>query len=601
MNLRSFAEAVLCACVLAAASCADSDPDGSADRIGGASPADAGGAGEAGAVLDAEGVVGEDAGGTRVDEDAAPRTGGSEDADSAEAAGRADDGRVPRRGGTLRVAVEAEGDGINPAANNFAAPSYVMALPVIEPLVYWDADGSWTPYLAEEVTKLGTGSSWQLKVRENVLFHDGSELDADDVIATFEAQYDDPIIARAVRPIYDPSEPIAKIDDYTVQYNLTADHARYPALLTGQLGMVLPSEWVARALRDPSLNQAPAGTGPFTVEERVVDEVTVLRRNAEYWAADTVDIYLDAIEVYPVTESSEALDLLASGGIDAMITSSADAIVALREADGVYTIENAESETDFIMLNTSEAPFDDLRARRAIALATPRDAFVESMGRGVAPPADTIFHPDAFWHNPDVEQLSDMPEMAAPLVQAYCTDHPDNCDSGRINAEFQYAGPSQSHRRSADLLTGGWDDYFNITSQAVPQDDHILRVALGQFDIVTWRQFGEPEPDESIVWLSCDSIGIISPNWPRYCDERRDAAMHGQRSADDPQARRRAWHEVGQSIRDSHAYIFLTHTNWAVGARDSVRNVCGQVSPGSGAELLCNERGRVLLSQVWLG
>ena len=52
-----------------------------------------------------------------------------------------------------------------------------------------------------------------------------------------------------------------------------------------------------------------------------------------------------------------------------------------------------------------------------------------------------------------------------------------------------------------------------------------------------------------------------------------------------------AWHEVGQSIRDSHAYIFLTHTNWAIGARDSVRNVCGPVSPRSGAELLCNGAG----------
>ena len=346
---RSFAEALLCVCVLATASCAG-DANVSADRVDGGPPTlDAGSEGRAGAVPGAEGIGDDEADGDKeagsIEDSAAEDgddalTGSREDVDGRSGT---DDGRAPRHGGTLRVAVEAEGDGINPAANNFAAPAYVMALPVIEPLVYWDAGGGWTPYLAEEVTKMGDSSSWQLKVRENVLFHDGSELDADDVIATFEAQYDDPIISRAVRPIYDPSEPIAKIDEHTVQYNLRADHARYPALLTGQLGMVLPSEWVARARRDPSLNQAPVGTGPFTVEKRVIDEVTVLRRNTEYWAADTVEVYLDAIEVYPVTESSDAIDLLVSGEIDAMITSAAEAIVALRETDGVYTIENTKS------------------------------------------------------------------------------------------------------------------------------------------------------------------------------------------------------------------------------------------------------------------
>ena len=108
--------------------------------------------------------------------------------------------RLQSEGGTLRVAVEAESDGLNPAANNFSASAYVMAMPVIEPLAYWDIDGNWVPYLAESFTKIGDGSSWQVKLREGVRFHDGTELEADDVIATFQAQLANPVLARILRP-----------------------------------------------------------------------------------------------------------------------------------------------------------------------------------------------------------------------------------------------------------------------------------------------------------------------------------------------------------------------------------------------------------------
>ena len=49
---------------------------------------------------------------------------------------------APRSGGTLRVAVEAESDGLNPAANNFAASAYAMAYPLFDPVAYFDTEGT---------------------------------------------------------------------------------------------------------------------------------------------------------------------------------------------------------------------------------------------------------------------------------------------------------------------------------------------------------------------------------------------------------------------------------------------------------------------------
>ena len=241
-------------------------------------------------------------------------------------------------GGTLRVAVEVESDGLNPAANNFSASGYVMVFPVVEPLAYWAADGSWVPYLAESFMKIGDGSSWQVRLREGVRFHDGSELDADDVIATFRAQLVHPILARGLKPSFPAVGAVEKIDDYTVQYNLKAAFARFPSLLTGQVGMVLPSEWTERAVRDRPLNQMPVGTGPFMVESRIQDEETVLVRNPDYWAADMVDIRLDRIKVYPVADIGVAAERLEAGDLDMVVTAQSDAIRSLRDADHVNTM-----------------------------------------------------------------------------------------------------------------------------------------------------------------------------------------------------------------------------------------------------------------------
>ena len=207
-----------------------------------------------------------------------------------------------------------------------------MAHPIFDPLAYYDTAGNWVPVLAESWTKVGDGTSWQMKVREGVRFHDGTELDADDVVATFEAQLADPLISIAFRPGFHPEEPIRKVDDYTVEFVGVRPSAHLPNAFTTQIGMVLPSEWLERAAADSSLNQMPVGTGPFMVESRIQDEVTVLVRNPDYWAADMIDIYLDRIEVYPIPDSAVAAQRLIAGELDLIVVSETSAILTLREA-----------------------------------------------------------------------------------------------------------------------------------------------------------------------------------------------------------------------------------------------------------------------------
>lgn len=509
---------------------------------------------------------------------------------------REDDAGVT--GGTLTVAVEAPSDGLNPTANNFAASAYTMGYQIYDPLFYVDTDGNWFPFLAETAEPVGDGSTWEITLRQGVTFHDGTPFNADAVAAAFEATLNDPIISLAVVPSYPETDRYEVVDEYTIRFNLIRPSQHFPVNLTSQLGFIPSPDYLAAAADDPALDQMPIGTGPFKVVEREVGVRTLLERNEDYWQG-TDDIYLDAIEVLPITDTVIAAERVGRGEIDMLITSNPEAQLTLEDL-GVNITANVLNEEDDIMMNTSKPPFDDIRVRQALTYATDREAYATIIGQGTKPLADSIFHPDTKWHNPDIVQEGNSPELAAPLIVEYCAEVPENCTDNKVNIELQYSGPSVTQTLIMDLLVDSWEDYFNVTRQELLQTDHITEVAFGSYDVVTWRQFGQIEPDNEVVWLSCATAGEgIALNWVRYCDEERDELLYAQRATTDEAERIAIWQEIAQNIHDSYAYIFMTHSRWVIGTNDNVHNVCGSTGP-EGQSLVCNASGSVFLHNAWV-
>ncbi len=237
--------------------------------------------------------------------------------------------------------------------------------------------------------------------------------------------------------------------------------------------------------------------------------------------------------------------------------------------------------------------------RRSLSPAIAR-ATATSSRRGTKPLADSMFHPDLIWHNPDIVQEGNTPDLAAPLIVEYCAEVPESCTDGKVNMELQFSGPSVTQTLIMDVLSQGWQDYFNITRDQLLQSDHILEVAFGLYDVVTWRQFGAVEPDNEVVWLECATAeGGIALNWVRVCNPERDALLFEQRATDDVDRRVEIWQEIAQDIHDSYAYVFLTHANWVVGFDDNVKNICGQTGPDD-VILFCNNQGRMFFHNAWV-
>ena len=511
----------------------------------------------------------------------------------------------PVVGGTLRYALEADVNGINPVTSSLSAPGLQMGNAVFDNLAATTKDGGWTPYLAESFERSDDLMAWTMKLREGILFHDGTPLNADAVIVNFETSRNDPLVGLAVKPFFPEEGAIEKVDDLTVVFHLLDANAHFPATLTGQLGMVASPTWLEAALADPTLNQEPVGTGPFKFDSRSEDSVTRFVRNDEWWNGE---VYLDAIEFLPVTDSDTRTDLLFNGEIDGLQTTNQASILDLRDADGIRNILNDSGEETYVMINSAAPPFDDIRAREALHQSTPIQLYADLIGLGVTRQATQRFIPESPYYNPDIPLVGDNPARGAELAAEYCAERgteqnpvtgTPTCTDGKINLEYQWSGPSVINTRIADLLDQAWSESFNVTFDELLQDEHILQTALGQYNANLFRQFGAADPTADNVWLLCRTIGGISLNWPRYCDEERDALLYQAQALDTPEERAPLYQQAEQLIHDAYTYVWFNHTLWDLAFVDNVRGICDRTSP-DGEALACDSNGRTWFDATYI-
>ena len=134
------------------------------------------------------------------------------------------------------------------------------------------------------------------------------------------------------------------------------------------------------------------------------------------------------------------------------------------------------------------------------------------------------------------------------------------------------------------------------------QDDYILQVALGSYQVVTWRQFGSEEPEGEFVWLDCRNVGkpgALGINWPRNCNQDTEPALEAQRKTGDEAEIVSAWKRIAQNINGDYLYVFLSHTIWQIAAKSDVGDVIEGKFPGGGHTALSNI-GSHSVAEIWL-
>lgn len=180
---------------------------------------------------------------------------------------------------TLVYAVNAEPGKIDPQ-NNVVLPGLMMERQLYDPLVMKD------PETGEIVPSLATEWEWlddthlQMKLRENVTFHDGTPFTAEDVKFTIGRF----ATGSATSSLYGPfdAENTEIVDDHTIIIAFSTPYAPALNFLTNPRALIVCKSWV-EANGEEALNQNANGTGPFKFKEWIIGSSATFERNDNYW------------------------------------------------------------------------------------------------------------------------------------------------------------------------------------------------------------------------------------------------------------------------------------------------------------------------------
>lgn len=283
------------------------------------------------------------------------------------------DGPVTLRAGFLRL-----GGPLDPVLTN-DEPRLALMGQTGSYLIFSDPELNPRPQIAESWESNEDATEWTFHLRQGVTYHhDGTEVTADDVVATFRGIA--PGNAGSAFEAYGVTPDSAEaIDDYTVRFTLDAPSAAFPFFVSSDNynAVILPVEfWENYA--EGSYEVDFPGTGPWIMERYDPGVSATLVKNPDYFEgnprqADTLEISFFAEEAPMVTAFQEGridmiLPQVSFAGGTALIDSP-DAVIS-----SIPTTQHRQ-----IYFDTSQPPFQDPRVRQAVALTLDRPALMEGL------------------------------------------------------------------------------------------------------------------------------------------------------------------------------------------------------------------------------
>jgi peptide/nickel transport system substrate-binding protein len=232
------------------------------------------------------------------------------------------------------------------------------------------------PVLAESWSPNSTSDIWTFKIRQNVKFHNGQPLTADDVVYTFKLLTNPKAANPTLAGVLVPSG-VQKKDDHTVAFHLEAPNGNFPYLVSSDNynTIIIPNNY------DPAKWQGSfIGTGPFKLKSYTEKQGASFVRNDGYWGPKAKP----AATEFTFYDTETPLTLALTGGsIDVVGQFSVSTSPQL--LNGQYNVVKLKSSAHReLSMRNDQAPFTDSRVRRAIALSLDRTAIVKSLFKGNA-------------------------------------------------------------------------------------------------------------------------------------------------------------------------------------------------------------------------
>jgi peptide/nickel transport system substrate-binding protein len=296
---------------------------------------------------------------------------------------------------------------LDPTAGAAAAIDEVVYANIFEGLTRIGSNGSVQPALAESWTLSEDGLVYTFKLHTDVKFHDGSALDAGDVVFSLDrARADDS--TNAQKGLFAAVDTVEAVDDTTVKVTLKNPSG----------GFLYNMGWGDAVIVAPETAETnkenPVGTGPFKFENWAKGSMVTMVKNPDYWGKP---VALEKATFRFISDPAAATAALLAGDVQAFPNFPAPEAIPQFEADPRFSVVIGTTEGETILsTNNGKPPFDNLKVRQAIAHALDRQAIIDGAMFGQGTPIGSHFAP----HHPAYVELVETypydPELAKELL-----------------------------------------------------------------------------------------------------------------------------------------------------------------------------------------
>ena len=282
---------------------------------------------------------------------------------------------TPQRGGTAIFALAQDPPTVNPVLSS-GIPDRQVGCIIYEPLVNISPDYKVLPQLAKSMSVTPDGMTYTFELND-VKWSDGKPFTSEDVRYSFVE------VAAKFSPAFGPvGRVLDKVETptpHTVVVKLKEPFGPFVQSLTClQGGSILPSHlFKGTNPRDnPATTSKPVGTGAFVLTDWKHGDYVRLKRNPDYYVAGKP--YLDEVIGKVIPTTAARIQALQVGEVDQIRGLLPTEFDIIRATPGLQVVTtDAAPAMDLLFFNLRRKPFDDVRVRRALMMATDRDYLFE--------------------------------------------------------------------------------------------------------------------------------------------------------------------------------------------------------------------------------
>jgi dipeptide transport system substrate-binding protein len=440
---------------------------------------------------------------------------------------------------TLVVCSEASPDFLNPQFSS-QNTAYDVAAQIYDRLVATERGGSQViASLAESWTISEDGLTYIFKLRHGVKWHSSKiftptrDFNADDVVFSVMRMFDEnhpyykvggtnyQFFGEIVKPSL---KAIEKVDDYTVKVTLTRPYAPLLSALSVEPMSILSAEYadaMTKANTPDLVNQAPIGTGPFSLVAYQKDATVRFRAVPDHWTKavgnkDRMALVNDLIFVI-TPDASVRYAKVKSGECQIARYPNPGDLPAMRADPNLTLLSGSIADQSFLAFNQQKKPFDDKRVREALVYATNIPAIIDAVYQGTGKQAAALVPPSLWSHNDTLKPRPYDPAKAKALLAEAGFPNGFKTVLWAIPVVRAYM---PNGRRAAELIQADWAKVgVEAQIQSYEWGEYLKRGRAGDHEVgmfgYTWDY-----PDPSQILLSgwhCDGVKS-GANRARWCN-----------------------------------------------------------------------------------